>query len=639
MQIPADLAAAEHDLTVRLISSGRLTQEQLGACLEIQRTHGGPTAVRLAQVLVDSGLVSATEVQGYLTPAVTARFDSDQPTSISTPPPPHPTPHGRPMTSAAGAEHLPDEVRQAMADPARHVGRYVVLSMLGRGGMGIVYRGYDPQLCREVAIKMIATEKPDDEDMVRFIREARACAKLRHPCIIAVHEVGEHQGQPYLVMDLVKGQTLEVGLKGKGLSPRKLVSVSAEIANALEHAHSAGIIHRDVKPENIIITEDGRPLLMDFGLARETSVQQQYTKTGQMLGTPLYMAPEQIQGAGLGPWTDVYALGALLYHGLTGTPPFRSSNPAALFRAILVKEPRSPRAHNAAITPDLETLILKCLEKEPNRRYPTASALAQDLQLYLDGRAIVARPIGLSGHAIRWVRRNRALSAALMAVAMVVAVATAVVVDQEATARKAQEDIRRLEAAVRDQGESGETREESTVVETEPSTASEEVSPDSGEQASAEVREPSETPEPLVNTSEPMPALPAVFEKLRRADLCQLRGVLGRRTWMHRAMVTCVAWSPNGRLAVSGSLDHSVGLWDTKTGQEVGMRSLGAEILCVAFAADGKRVAVGTRDRKLRVIEVTTGRMITRQGEGDVLGLAFLAPDRIVMSSSAGLGV
>ncbi len=321
------------------------------------------------------------------------------------------------MPSASGLHlpsDLPDEVRRAAADPQRVVGRYVLIEELGRGGMGVVWRAWDVSLKRAVAMKtLLETGTASDEARWhRFRREAQAAARLHHPGIVAVHEVGEHLGHPFIVMELVEGPDLETKLRGEPMPPLRVAALVAAIARALEHAHAEGIVHRDVKPENVIVDRDGEPHLTDFGLARQVEGASRLTRTGQVLGTPSYMAPEQ---AGFGdgkivPATDVYALGGLLYRALVGRPPFEGENAVNLVRQVLFDEPQAPDAIREGLHPDLSTIALRCLEKEADRRYRSAGALADELDRFCAGEAIEARPIGRVSRVQRWVRRNRVLA-------------------------------------------------------------------------------------------------------------------------------------------------------------------------------------------------------------------------------------
>jgi transposase/tRNA A-37 threonylcarbamoyl transferase component Bud32 len=303
----------------------------------------------------------------------------------------------------------------------QHVGRFEVLETVGQGAFGTVYKARDADLDRTVAVKVPRAGNlagPDELD--RFLREARSVAQLRHPAIVAVHEVGQADGVPYLVSDFVEGLTLADLLSGRRPPPREAAELIAAVAEALQYAHYQGVVHRDVKPSNIMIGRDNRPSVMDFGLAKREAGEITMTLDGQVLGTPAYMSPEQARGEAnsVDGRSDVYALGVILYELLTGELPFRGTR-RMLLHQVLQDEPRPPRKLNDHIPRDLETICLKAMAKEPGRRYASAQALAEDLRRWLRGEPIVARPVGRLERAWKWVRRNPALAGALSAVALV----------------------------------------------------------------------------------------------------------------------------------------------------------------------------------------------------------------------------
>ncbi len=335
------------------------------------------------------------------TPRTPPLRPSDAPTPASGPPPPGPFRAGAGQT----------------------LGRYVLDVELGRGGMGVVYRGFDPALQRPVAIKMILRDETDGRGLERFVREARAAARLRHPAIIAVHEVGQDPaGRPFIVMDYVEGRTLDAIVESDGpLAPRRAATLIEAIAAALAHAHDHGIIHRDVKPQNVIVDAGDRAHLTDFGLARRLDADATLTREGQFLGTPQYAAPEQARGsAQTGTPADVWGLGAVLYHALTAKAPFPGDSVIAIVKAVQTDDPTPPRQLVPELHADLETIVLRCLEKEPERRFSSAAELADDLGRFLAGQAIRARPIGPRERLGRWARRNRAFFATLVLGALLV---------------------------------------------------------------------------------------------------------------------------------------------------------------------------------------------------------------------------
>jgi serine/threonine-protein kinase len=302
---------------------------------------------------------------------------------------------------------------------------YEVEAVLGRGGMGIVYKACDLRLNRLVALKMLlAGAYAGPEERGRFLREAEAVAGLRHPNIVQVHGAGDHEGRPYFTMEHVEGGSLAQKLLGRPQPAGQAATLLATLAEAVQVAHQGGIVHRDLKPANILLTADGTPKIADFGLARHFDGGSALTLSGARLGTPSYMAPEQAVGPAraVGPAADVYALGALLYEMLTGRPPFRGETAAETERQVIAAEPVPPARLNPKVPRDLETICLKCLRKDPGRRYATAAALADDLRRFQRHEPIAARPAGLAERLGKWVRRHPT-PAALLAASLLAAVA------------------------------------------------------------------------------------------------------------------------------------------------------------------------------------------------------------------------
>lgn len=301
---------------------------------------------------------------------------------------------------------LPDDVAEAAGKPGSNWGKYVLVSELARGGMGIVWKAWDRSLGRFVAIKFLRAGTAEGER--RLFREAQLLARLQHPNIATVYEVGMHDNQPFLAMQLIHGQVID----RMDLELHDLLRAIRDVALALDYAHGRGVVHRDVKPGNIMIgprqgDEPFHAYVMDFGVARE-ALATSATHTGRVVGTPPYMSPEQVRGnlEELGPRSDIYSLGATLYHLITGRPPFETDDVVHLASRIPTEHPPRPRKIRPTIPPEVEQIVLKAMEKDPPDRYPTAKAFADDIDRFLGGLPILARRPSLPRRCAKWMRRN-----------------------------------------------------------------------------------------------------------------------------------------------------------------------------------------------------------------------------------------
>ncbi len=527
------------------------------------------------------------------------------PAGRASPVPPSAGPAGIPAAT------LPPEVTAVLDDPSRRVGRYVVVGELGRGGMGVVARAYDPTLRRWVAIKMVADPAAlGDRARERFLREGRAAAKLRHPAIVSVHEVGDHRGAPFLVMDLVEGGTLEDACEQRW-SGRRVAGVVRDVAGALAHAHAAGIVHRDVKPGNVLLDADGRPHLTDFGLAVDLEERKRLTLSGQLVGTPLYASPEQAKGerGAAGPLSDVYSLGAVMYHVLVGRPPFDAPTLLGVLGKVVSEEPAPPREVRVAIHADLETITLKCMEKEPARRYADAAALAADLTRFLDGEPIEARPLNRRVRAWRWARRHRALAVgAVFAGAALAGLAVAGAIGVTwSYGRIRRERDRAMEAERR-----------AIVAADAEATARARTEAESRAKDELLAAALAEKAKRLVGDESWEAAGAIAAESLRIREGARARSALVRALeelrpieWTApRRRAISVAWSPTGRRLASGRASGSVDIWDADTGRALARLSgPGGGVRRLGWSPDGERLAVAG-DGEIALFDVGRHRRV-----------------------------
>jgi hypothetical protein len=309
----------------------------------------------------------------------------------------------------------------------RYFGDYELLEEIARGGMGVVYKARQVSLKRLVALKMILSgEYAGPQELARFRTEGQAVASLQHQHIVQIYEVGEHEGHPYFSLEFCAGGNLAHKLDGTPLPARQAAQMVETLARTMHVAHQAGVVHRDLKPANVLLTADGTLKITDFGLAKKLEGEPGAsapgaTASGAIMGTPSYMAPEQAAGKGkeAGPAADVYALGAILYEMLTGRPPFRAATPLETMLQVMADEPVSPSQLQRKTPKDLVTICLKCMQKEPGKRYTSALALAEDLRRFQAGEPILARPTRLPEKAVKWARRHPAVTAILATVFLI----------------------------------------------------------------------------------------------------------------------------------------------------------------------------------------------------------------------------
>jgi WD40 repeat protein len=469
----------------------------------------------------------------------------------------------------------------------RYFGDYELLEEIARGGMGVVYRARQVSLNRPVALKMIlAGQFASPADVGRFRLEAEAAANLDHPNVLPLYEVGEHDGRQYFSMKLVEGGSLADRLRAKAPVPTaELVRLLSRVARAVHFAHQRGILHRDLKPANVLIDRDGTPYVTDFGLAKRVESDSGLTQSGAVLGTPSSMAPEQARAERqLTTAVDVYALGAILYEVLTGRPPFRAASVYETVRQVIERDPEHPRVVNPNADRDLSVVAMKCLEKDPGKRYESAAALADDLDRWLDGVPIAARPAGSFERVRKWAGRNPAVAALLLCVAVAM-IATAlsgvIAVQQAVVARQREEDaLHALDSATKAQ-------------------AAETVHRRAAEAALYRARlavahaawQGNEVWRARQTLGECPPETRGwEWHYLRR--LCET-GLL--TLGADRGTFRCVNFSPDGRHLAGGAADAVV-VWEVKTGKEVnvlpGTPDRGPTT-CVKFSPDGKLLVAG----------------------------------------------
>lgn len=304
---------------------------------------------------------------------------------------------------------------------------YEILDELGRGGMGVVYRARQTDLNRMVALKMVLSgDHSSSEELLRFGDEAEAVAQMQHPNIVQIYEIGESSGLPYFSLEYIDGGTLSQACGDKPLEMKRAAELVELLARAMEYAHQRDIIHRDLKPANVLMTLDGMPKIADFGLAKRLDIDSSRTRTGTIVGTPKYMSPEQAQGSkDVGPLSDVYSLGAILYELLTGRAPFLAATPMETVMQVLHQEPVPPSRLRSKLSKDLETICLKCLQKSPEKRYTSAELLAEDLRRFQAEEPIVARPVSDTERFWRWCKRKPVV-ASLSAISLILLLTVAI---------------------------------------------------------------------------------------------------------------------------------------------------------------------------------------------------------------------
>ncbi len=520
---------------------------------------------------------------------------------------------------------------QSLSDDPVFIAQFQLLEPLGRGGYGTVWKARDTTLNRIVAVKIPRKSELTDEEAESFFSEARAAAQLQHPNIVSIHEVGRDDERVYIVSDLIDGQPLSKWRRDHKTSPREAAEICRKIADALQHAHASGVIHRDVKLSNVMIDDDGEPHVMDFGLAKCDSSELTPSTGGGAMGTPTYMSPEQALGdeSHLDHRTDLYSLGVVLFQLLTGDPPFRGSTPI-IIQQVIHDDPPHVRSLNRSVPLDLDTICWKLMEKQPQQRYDTAADLSREFERFLRGEPILARPISPVARAWRWCCRHQAIALLTALVALVLLVGSVVSTTQWIRAEKnAQQAVK----SANDARSSAEREREARA-------ATEQYLYISRMNSTQQAFELGDLQR--VNTILAIYAGPFRQGMDPRGFEWHYWSRQSRRWWAqyhrHEAPVLSVDISKDGRLIASASHRGVICIWDTTTQSlRHEIRANDRSVYAVAFSPDGQTLASGGRDDIIQIWDVETGMRIAELPghDGTVFGLGYSRDGKRLVSAGS----
>jgi WD40 repeat protein/serine/threonine protein kinase len=502
---------------------------------------------------------------------------------------------------------------------SRRIGTYLLLEEIGRGGMGVVYKARQTNLSRIVALKMVlAGEYASLKDRARLRIEAEAAAVLHHPNVVQIFEIGEHQGLPFLALEYVPGGTLARMARGKPQSFRWAARMVETLARAIHMAHQKGIVHRDLNPSNILIASDGTPKISDFGLAKFLRGDLGLSQNGLMQGTPSYMAPEQIdgRGGGVGPATDIYALGALLYEMLTGVAPFRGLTPMETLCQVVEAEVVPPSRLRHELPTDLDTICLKCLEREPSHRYDSALELADDLKRYQDNQPVRARPTPWPKRAVKWMRRQPMIAALLGLIALLGSSLIGVIVWYNLYLQVTNQQLETLVGLERKQAIEAMSqgyRATSNAATIERQWYDAQINLAHRDQESDEP----ELARELLDSLRNQVASPAPPSRFEWAYIDRLLGIRSQKVFSHHRPLTSLALSRNGRMLATGDHDGTVLFWvPGETAPNSGPGYHAGPVDRIAVSADGRTAAStsasadGSEATELKIWQAADARVL-----------------------------